>query len=915
MVKIKKININIIVFVLVFFACDLLIVGVLLRGRMTDFLNDYTENQTRRQAETLALMAAEELECGLDDLEYIANLIENNPDKIDILLPVINDDSGIVQGLLAIDGHALYGEDLSAKVFEGIQASFRGKSAITFVDGKGLLFTYPVFHGKNIKYVLYRMYPIAAIEKKFSIECYDDLGKMCVMTRDGQIIVPFRNTSNEDVEWFESEEMAEKYSAMLIDMEIALATANIFNTSRGEQVLFEAEVPDTDYLIAGFVSKEVASEGIGNIVVLVTFVFGMMMVLMIIGILYLMNASIKLKESDELKKAMAMAEEANKAKSNFLANMSHEIRTPINAVLGMNEMILRESEDKAILTYSENIKHAGKTLLGLINDILDFSKIEAGKIDIVCVDYDLPLMIKDLVNMIRTRSDDKGLELKLDFDKELPKKLYGDEFRIKQIITNILTNAVKYTKKGSITFKIGFNKLDSDPENIMLNVSIKDTGIGIKPEDKEKLFTEFERIEEKRNRNIEGTGLGLNITKSLLGIMGSSLMVDSVYGEGSTFSFNLKQKVIDWEPIGNYGAEDIEALDKHKKYKEKFIAPLANVLVVDDNPMNLMVFESLLKKTRINIDKANNGDECIVFSGVKKYDIIFLDHMMPGKDGIETLHEIRNHEDNPNVFTPSVCLTANAISGAREGYIKEGFDDYLSKPIDAVKLEEMILQFLPADKIQEPDGDTEESEEDNKEIPEELKALSGTAIDVAQGMKNSGTLEAYMPLLKMFYESIEDRADEIEGYYENGNMKDYVIKVHALKSSARIIGAESFAVEAQEIENAGKSSDEGYINSHHSDFMSKYRSFKETLSKIFPKVDEAGENANKPEADPELMREVFSELKAASDDMDCDRIESIFAEMEEFRIPSDQAKAYAKIREAAAKYDYDKIAEIIGGMK
>ena len=396
------------------------------------------------------------------------------------------------------------------------------------------------------------------------------------------------------------------------------------------------------------------------------------------------------------------AEQSSSAKSQFLANMSHEIRTPINAVLGMNEMILRESDDTNVLAYSENIRTAGTTLLGLINDILDFSKIEAGKMEILPVDYDLSSVINDLVNMIRTRAEDKGLLLKLDFNETTPKLLRGDEVRIKQVITNILTNAVKYTEKGSVAFRIGYEKAADDPESVYLDVSVKDTGIGIKPEDLTKLFSKFERIEEKRNRNIEGTGLGMNITKSLLEMMGSRLEVESVYGEGSTFSFRLKQKVVKWDALGDYEASYRASVSGTKKSKGKFTAPDATVLVVDDTPMNLAVFQSLLKRTLAQIDTAASGDEGLALASGKKYDIIFLDHMMPKKDGVETLHELRAQTENPNLQTPTVCLTANAISGAREQYLAAGFDDYLTKPVDADKLEKMLLRYLPQEKLKAP---------------------------------------------------------------------------------------------------------------------------------------------------------------------------------------------------------------------
>ena len=406
------------------------------------------------------------------------------------------------------------------------------------------------------------------------------------------------------------------------------------------------------------------------------------------------------RERNELVIATERAIAASEAKSSFLSNVSHEIRTPINAVLGMNEMILRECEDKNILAYSESVRTAGNTLLGLVNDILDFSKIEAGKMEIIPVDYDLSSVINDLVNMIQTKADDKGLKLEIDINRNIPKLLNGDEVRIKQIITNLLTNAVKYTEEGTVTFCIRYDRLPDDPDSVLLKFYVKDTGIGIKKEDIKKLFSKFERIEEERNRNIEGTGLGMSITKRLLEMMDSSLVVESIYGLGSKFSFKLKQKVVKWEEIGDYEAAYKASIGRREKYHEKFRASKAEILVVDDTEVNLEVFKSLLKKTAVKVDTAISGDDGLTLAYDKKYDIIFLDHMMPEKDGIETLHELRSRPKDPNIKTPVICLTANAISGAREYYICEGFDNYLTKPVDSEKLENMILEYLPKEKIE-----------------------------------------------------------------------------------------------------------------------------------------------------------------------------------------------------------------------
>lgn len=408
------------------------------------------------------------------------------------------------------------------------------------------------------------------------------------------------------------------------------------------------------------------------------------------------------KEKEERDRLIDMSERAiaaSEAKSAFLSNMSHEIRTPINAVLGMNEMIIRESSEPQIVSYAQNVKGAGNSLLGLINDILDFSKIESGKVEIRPVEYDLSAMLNDLVNMVKVRTDAKELELIVDIDPDLPKRLVGDDMRVKQIITNILTNAAKYTKEGYVKFSVTFE--NADDGSILLLVSVKDTGIGIKPEDLPKLFANFERLEEERNRNIEGTGLGLAITQNLLSLMDTKLEVDSVYGKGSTFSFKLRQGVADRTPIGDY-RESFESLSKKEnRYVPKFKASGGSILVVDDMMVNLVIMKGLLGKTGLSIDIADSGKRAIELTGRTKYDIVFLDHMMPEMDGIQTLEKIRQDESNPNRDSVFIVLTANAISGAREFYLENGFDDYLSKPIDSAALEEMVYNHLPKELIEE----------------------------------------------------------------------------------------------------------------------------------------------------------------------------------------------------------------------
>ncbi len=412
--------------------------------------------------------------------------------------------------------------------------------------------------------------------------------------------------------------------------------------------------------------------------------------------------------TEDLEELAGEANAANKAKSAFLSNMSHEIRTPINAVLGLNEMILRESTDENIRDYARDIQSAGNTLMALINDILDFSRIESGRMEIVPERYDLSSMIHDLAQMTRIRVKKKGLQFRVNVSEELPGELYGDDVRIKQVLTNILTNAVKYTPDGSVTLNIS-GRREGDVE--ILRCEVEDTGIGIKEEDLPRLFDAFQRIEEKRNRRIEGTGLGMNITQDLLYVMGSHLEVESVYGKGSRFWFELEQKIMNDTPIGKF-EERIRNHSEEYHYEHSFEAPEARILVADDNELNLKVFCNLLKETKVKITPVTSGRDCLTIAARRKFHIIFLDHMMPGMDGLEILEHLKKDKDSLNADTPVYVITANAVAGAKEAYIKAGFCGFLSKPIDVIKLEKMIKKELPEELLVKK---TEFCEDDHRE--------------------------------------------------------------------------------------------------------------------------------------------------------------------------------------------------------
>jgi signal transduction histidine kinase/FixJ family two-component response regulator len=635
-----------------------------------------------------------------------------------------------------------------------------------------------------------------------------------------------------------------------------------------------------------------------------------------LGILCLFYTYSYRHQQVRLDRAISEANSANEAKSSFLDNMSHEIRTPMNSILGMNEMILREENRPEIKEYALVIQRSGRALLGILNDILDFSKIQDKKMEIVTVRYDLSSLINDLVNIAAEQAKKKSLTFTVNVDKAIPRILDGDEYHIRQVMMNILNNAIKYTERGGVTVTIGYESVDN--YTIMLKCSVTDTGIGIKSEDLEHIFQPFEHIEASRRFSADGSGLGLSIVQRLLQLMGSDLKVESVFHKGSTFSFDIKQTVIKWEPIGDYErAFSTAASRQAKAFTQSFTAPDAKVLVVDDADVNLLVFANLLKNTKIKIDTASSGVEMLQMVRMNHYNMIFLDHRMPGMDGIEAFHNMKKMTDGLNFNTPVVALTANAVLGARQLYIDEGFNDYISKPIDTVRLEQILLEYLPPDLVIRGEEVQEEKEEshvvyEEPEVQEEsesspYKNIPGIDYDAA--VTNCGTEDTFVQALEIFYNTLDKKADDIERFEREKDIKNYTVLVHALKSAARLVGALKLSEDAKYLEACGDKQDIEEIEAKTPALLSQYRGYKPVLEKVFGKKDEP--DMSLPEISVTDLHEMYSMIKGFAADFDLDNIDNMIAEAKNYRIPESEREKFEKLKECVTNADWGTLEELL----
>ncbi|MBP5265847.1 MAG: response regulator, partial [Lachnospiraceae bacterium] len=589
------------------------------------------------------------------------------------------------------------------------------------------------------------------------------------------------------------------------------------------------------------------------------------------------------QQYEEIRIAKDEAEVANKAKSNFLASMSHEIRTPINAVLGMDEMILRESKDSSILEYAMDIYSAGQTLLSLINEILDSSKIESGKMEIVPEEYELGEMIHNLHNLIIQRASVSDLSLIVEVDKSLPKKLRGDDVRVRQIITNMLSNAVKYTKEGTVWFRI----LGVCEDGVAhLRIEVEDTGEGIKEEDLPHLFDAYRRLDLGKNHYVEGTGLGLNIAMHLLELMGSKLQVHSVLGEGSKFYFDLDQEIVDATPLGeDYDPTSSRNIVAHRTGGH-FIAPKARVLVVDDNSMNRRVFKSLVKEMQMQVSEAASGPEAIEFAKTEYFDLIFMDHMMPEMDGVEAMQYIRSLKDIPCEHTPIYVLTANAITGAKEAYLEAGFDGFVSKPIIFEKLEEALQEALPPEYIEPmPEGTGPPERTSGPQVPDDLPSVEG--LDWSFAWLHLPSVDLLKESLTEFYTLIPVQSRKLEAMYEAlmaeesaEALEHYRILVHAMKGLAATVGIIPLAGPAKILEFAAKDGNIDVIRNLHPVFIREWNSYSQKLVGVFDIG--AAHDASRQPGNLKILQKLSDIIIEALKHMDIDRADKAVAKLQEF---------------------------------
>jgi len=928
---IKKIDRN-----RILYAAALIILGFVIVGIVCLFmwlkLNSITKTQVEKHVAGYSLMMAQSIDntfrTELDILSELTALVDIETGEID---DIFEPQNGVIYGVMRIDGSFAYGEELSFSDYDGFFQAVKGNPSVSTNNNK-ILFTVPVYNGQNVRYVLYKCYDTAVLERKLNIICYGGMGECFLIDDKGNIIL--RSLGSES----EISSLLNKDNENAIETIRHSMNVNVSAAAYGdkEKVLFAAESDYEDFYVMGIVPSKAPAGEISLVIPLVLWTFGLLWLMIVIIIVFFVGAERKAKQSEELRLAKIAAEDANRAKSDFLANMSHEIRTPMNAIVGMCELILRENDISNIVRERcVNIQNSGKSLLSIINNILDFSKIESGNMELIEDKFNISSVLEEVINMTVTRKGCKKIEIIVLADPNIPCGLIGDEVCIKQIIINLMTNAVKFTHSGAVTLSVSHIVQE---DSIILKISVEDTGIGITEENLNRLFTSFQQLDTRKNRSIEGTGLGLAISKRLLTQMGGTINVSSVYGQGSVFSFEIPLKIsdarpfisvnepeklyaavfIDFEKIENsvvkkqyttlmneisslLGVKMVHTVSlselkttiserkithcfigkeeyiENKDYFDKislelnvsliqditdsiqlpasikciykpfyvmsvalalnneadnynkierlsssvsFTAPKARVLIVDDAEINLKVASGLMQPYNMELITADSGPSAINKIRFQNIDLVFMDHMMPEMDGVEATRIIRSMNGEYYKKLPIIALTANAVNGAREMFKESDFNDFIAKPIELLALDRVLKKWIPADKIEtltSKDNTTDDLKNNSNNINKEKHIL------VSKGLTyTSGNKDVYYEILEMFVQDGIEKLEQLNSYVENEDWKNYIIKVHALKSTSLTIGAVMLSEFAKKLELAGKSEDFGIIRKENKKLLKLY---------------------------------------------------------------------------------------------
>lgn len=615
-----------------------------------------------------------------------------------------------------------------------------------------------------------------------------------------------------------------------------------------------------------------------------------------------------IEQNHLMKRLVLQTEDANRAKTNFVSNMSHEIRTPMNSIVGITEILLRSRHSPKEQEYLLNIQSSGRVLLTIINDVLDCSKMEAGKMQLFDEPYDTCSLFHDLRISMENRIGHSGLELIYDIDQDIPCKLKGDMGRIRQVIINLVNNAIKYTEKGSVRFSVHVRQKNTD--KVMLYYEVADTGIGIRKEDQKILFDAFQRVEMDRNRYVEGTGLGLTISQNLVNMMGGVIEVESEYGKGSRFFFTIEQTIIDPTPVSavNYNGQKDNVTEKEAECL--FIAPEAHILLVDDNELNLVVAKELLKPLRMQIDTAENGLQAVKMVRGSQYDLVLMDHMMPVMDGIEAAKAIRALPEDKYQKLPIIALTANAMVDARKEFLNAGMNGFVAKPIDFARICNQLKLWLPKDLVR--DVPKEEAKKlladdlSDREIQPEDPQMG---FSFEEGVNHCGSKAALMKTIRIFYRTIDSKANKIEQCLKEGLIGDYVIEVHALKSSALLIGAVPLSEAAKELEDYGKQGKTEVLEEKTPDVLTLYRDLKNILRPYAEKE----EDAKKEFSDGEWIT-ALQQIHQCIEQFDLDGVDQIMEQLEEYQVPECIRESMDQLRVYVADVSLEEIMELTDTM-